>query len=148
MGEAGSLLQLGRLLIHYPALWAEGNGQEVHASLSCLQQALNLAEAIEAQELCSEIHLSLSELYEQQGDAQRALFHYQAYHQAARIIFDEELSEKTKKLQILHQVERSKQEATLQRTQAELFRLRNVELATTLAEAKKQRRRAEEANRF
>ena len=63
-----------------------------------------------------------------------------------REIFDEELSEKTKRLQIIHQVETSKREAALQRAEAEVFRLKTVELARALADADYHRQLAEQAS--
>jgi len=51
-----------------------------------------------------------------------------AFYTAQRQIFDEELIEKTKRLQIIHQVETSKREAALQRAEAEVFVLKMCDL--------------------
>jgi signal transduction histidine kinase len=145
-GEAASLLQLGEL-------YAQGGqpGRAAEASeeaLSYLQQALALAQKLDAKELIYKISLALSKLYQQRGDFAAALEHYQHFYTVQQEIFNAELSEKTKKLQIIHQVETSKREAALEHAQAELFRLKNVELAAALADADRQRQIAEQASRL
>ncbi len=147
-GEAESLLQLGELYLQ----WSDSSPTPDHLenlsqqTLSYLHQALALAEELEATELIYKINLVLSQVYQQQGDFALALGHYQAFYTAQRQIFDEELIEKTKRLQIIHQVETSKREAALQRAEAEVFRLKNVELAAALADADHHRQSAEQAS--
>ena len=73
---------------------------------------------------------------------------YQRFHTLEQTLFNEKLSEQTKKLQIIYQVETSKKEAELKRAEAEVARLKNIELAEALANADRQRQIAEDANRF
>ena len=149
-GEAESFLQLGELYLKYPDLPAlpdmAGAGTDV--ALSYLQRALTLAQELAATDLIYKIQLDLSQLYQERGDFARALEHYQAFYAAEKQIFNDDLIEKTKKLQIIHQVESSRREADLQRAEAEVFRLKNIELAMALAEADRLRQIAEEASRL
>ncbi len=149
-GEAASLLQLGELYAHDAALAAQPDrveGPPEDAS-SYLRQALALAQQLDAKELIYKTNRALSQLYQQQGDFAAALEHYQRFYIVQQEIFNADLSEKTKKLQIIHQVETSKREAALQHAQAEVFRLKNVELAAALADADRQRQIAEQASRL
>jgi signal transduction histidine kinase len=146
-GEAESLLLLGELYLQSSNTSATPD-QRPRQAVSYLQQALTLAQELEAQELIYKINLALSQAYQQQGDFAPALEHYQAFYTAQRQIFDEELIEKTKKLQIIHQVETSKRETALQRAEAEVFRLKNIELVAALADADQQRQLAEQASRL
>ena len=140
-GVAESLLLLGQLALAHPGLPAGGD------ALGYLQRALIYAHELKAQELIYKCHHALSEAFERQGDFAQALEHYRAFYAAERIIFNEALSEKTKKLQILYQVEASQHEAALQRAEAEVARIRNDELAAALANADHQRAIAEQASR-
>lgn len=147
-GEAESLLQLGELCLQAGDRASDPSANTAQLALSYLQPALALAQALEANELAYKINLALSRAYELQGDYATALRHYQAFHTAQRAVFDEELSERTKQLQIIHQVETSKREAALQRAEAEVFRLKNVELATALADTEHHRQVAEQASQL
>jgi signal transduction histidine kinase len=144
-GESASLLQLGELYAQNDALVDAGSPEE---PLIYLEQALALARELEAKELIYKIELALSRLHEQRGEFEKALEHYQRFYNVHQEIFDADLSEKTKKLQIIHQVETSKREAALEHAEAEVFRLKNVELAAALAEADRQRQIAEQASRL
>jgi signal transduction histidine kinase len=90
----------------------------------------------------------LAQLYEQRGDVAQALANYRRFHTLERTLFSEALSEKTRQLQIIHQVETAKQEAELKRVEAELAQLRTIELQALLHEADRQRAIVEEASNF
>jgi signal transduction histidine kinase len=147
-GEAESLLLLGELYLPSSESLLAPDSWEMlpHQALSYLDQALALAQELDAKELIYKVHLALSQAHQQQGDFALALGHHQAFYAAQRAIFDEELIEKTKRLQIIHQVETSKREAALQRAEAEVFRLKTVELARALADADYHRQIAEQAS--
>jgi signal transduction histidine kinase len=142
-GEAASLLQLGELYAQHDAL-----AEPPEDASSYLRQALTLAQELDAKELIYKTNLALSRLYQQQGNFAAALEHYQRFYAVQQEIFNADLSEKTKKLQIIHQVETSKREAALQHAEAELFRLKNTELVAALADADQQRQIAEQASRL
>ncbi len=147
-GEAESLLLLGELYVRSSDLPLALEPLEMlpQQALGYLEQALALAQELEAKELIYKVHLALSQAHQQQGDFASALTHHQAFYAVQREIFDEELIEKTKRLQIIHQVETSKREAALQHAEAEVFRLKTVELAGALADADRHRQIAEQAS--
>jgi signal transduction histidine kinase len=148
-GEAESLLQLGELYgccAELPATPAEH--MLADRALDYLQRALTLANELDAKEIGLRSCQTLSQLYEQRGDFKAALAYYQHFHTLERAIFNEKLSEQTKKLQIVYQVETTQREAELKRAEAEVARLKNIELAAALANADRQRQIAEDADRF
>ena len=148
-GEAESLLQLGELYAScsdFPTAPTESTVDD-HA-LSYLQGSLALADELDAKEIGRRSCQALSQLYEQRGDFKQALAYYQRFYMLEHMIFNEKLSEQTRKLQIIYQVETSKKEAELKRAEAEVARLKNIELAEALANADRLRQIAEDANRF
>ncbi len=147
-GEAESLLLLGELYVQSSGspLAFEPLEMLPQQALGYLDQALALAQELEAKELIYRANLVLSQAHQQQGDFALALAHHQAFYAVQREIFDEALIEKTKRLQVIHQVETSKREAALQRAEAEVFRLKTVELAGALADADYHRQIAEQAS--
>ncbi len=112
-GEASTLVRLGTLLLH--------NGDHAKA-FEYLMPALSIAEEIKSKEWIYKAHAALSEAYEQQGDLQNALIHFKAYHRLKEEVFSREVSQKMKGLTIQYEVEKSQREA-------EIYRLKNVELA-------------------
>lgn len=129
-GEAESLLHLGEVYLKNPDVQVlpdgAANGRE--AALVYFQGAINIANHLNATELIYKIHLGLSKYYQETGDFSRALEHYQAFHATQQKIFDDDLTDKTTKLQIIHQVEASKREADLRLAETEVLRLKNIEL--------------------
>lgn len=149
-GEAESLLQLGQLYLQYGErpLPVANPAIAANPAFYYLQQALTLVQDLGAKELDYKINRALSQVYEQQGDTAQALRHYQTYHAIEREVLNEERHEHTRQLQIIHQVESSQKEAELQHAQAELYRVKTIELANALAEAERQRQAAEQANQY
>ncbi|MCS7012085.1 MAG: tetratricopeptide repeat protein [Chloroherpetonaceae bacterium] len=86
------------------------------------QQALNIAQEIGAKDLEYAYHLALSEIYETTGDFRQSLEHYKAFHQVKEAVFGEEASKRLRRIAIEREVEKAQREA-------ELVRLRNLELA-------------------
>lgn len=149
-GEAESLMELGKLFLAYPDLapLTTTSSPDRDPALSHLQQAQTIAGELQASEILMHIAELMAQLYEQRGDFAQALTAFRQFHALERAIFDETLVEKTKKLQIIHQVETAVQEAELKRIEAELAHLKNTELQALLQEADRQRAIAEEASRF
>ena len=92
-----------------------------------LADALDVAEAHRLKPDQAECHQALSEYFEQTGDFASALKHYRRFHQLERDVLNETTSKQLKALQIRHQV------AAAQRD-AEIHRLRNIELARAYAD--------------
>lgn len=84
--------------------------------------ALNLAQEIEVKRHIFNSHRYLSESYEEQGNYPQALTHARMFHKLEREVHSEEVARKTQFLTTKAEAERFKHEA-------EIERLRNVELA-------------------
>ena len=120
LGVASVLLHIGKL---------HSQQAQLDQALSYLQQALTIAEEISAQQIYYECHLALVEVYRQVGDFEKAFFHYEQYHTYKETVFNEETDQRLKSIEVAHQVEAARQEA-------EIVRLRNVELEQEVAERK------------
>ena len=90
-------------------------------ALGVLHPALTLAMEIEAKPRIAQANLALAEAYERKGDHKWALEHYRVYYRVMEEVSGDEASARIRNLQVAWEVERSEKEA-------ELFRLRNVEL--------------------
>lgn len=90
-----------------------------------LRQALETAESLEVKPRIWQVHLELAELYEAMGDAVRALRHHKAFHRVRDEVFNDETNSRLHNLQLAFEMETSRREAEIQR-------LRNVELAQAL----------------
>ncbi len=109
-----SLLNLGRLYLK-----RADNGKAVDAA----RKALSIAQEIGAKPKAYQAHQLLSEICEQNGDLAGALQHERIFHRLREEVFNEEASTKLRNFQISLETERS-------RNEAEIHRLRNVELKT------------------
>ncbi|MBL8234662.1 MAG: tetratricopeptide repeat protein, partial [Bryobacterales bacterium] len=92
-----------------------------------LTRALQMCLQYEVKPKLYQAHHELSELYEKLGNFEKALHHHHAFHKVRDEVFSEESNTKLKNLQIGYETEASRKEA-------EIYRLKNVELATALSE--------------
>lgn len=129
-GLASALIKLSR--------YAEA---ETHLNI-----ALEFYKALGVKEGRYETLELLSTLYTATKDFEKAHHFYTEFHKAKEEVFSAENVRKLQNMQVVFIVEQSKKDAELQRKEAELARLRNVELAKALSEAERQRQRAEAAN--
>ena len=106
--------------------------EQKHLQLQLLNKALSLAEDIGAQDSLSKIHYSFYKLFKKYGDYQKALSHLEEYNMLEKEIHSKAFNNKIINLEITHKVEQSKQEA-------EIYRLRNVELVDLFEESRKQK---------
>lgn len=118
--ESLNLLNLGQ---------AYCDGQQFDQALDYLQQSIAIAQSIEANNELFKAHLLLSEIYEQQGDAAQALYHFKQYHTFKELVFGEKADQRLKVLQVAHDAETARQEA-------EIFQLRTVQLEQEIRERK------------
>jgi two-component system, NtrC family, sensor kinase len=92
-----------------------------------LTKALAIAQAIEVKPRIYQAHQELAELFEAMGDVTRALRHFKEFHRVRDIVFSDEASTRLHNLQIAYETETSRREAEIQR-------LKNVELAQAMAD--------------
>lgn len=118
-GEMNALLTLG-------SIWARQPNMQTEA-LGTLQQALLCAERMGTKPARCECHQALTNYYKRIGDMTSALAHFEAFHALDKEVFNEQSDRKLKGLQTILQVGEAQREA-------EIHRLRNVELAKAYEE--------------
>jgi class 3 adenylate cyclase len=96
--------------------------QRVEEAIEHLQRALAIAEDLAAKPRMYRIHQLFAEIYEQAGNDSRALWHFKTYHRLKDEVTGDQQNLRYKTLQTRHQADRAAAEA-------EIFRLKNVELA-------------------
>ncbi len=100
---------------------------QYEAALADLHTALQIAEELGLSEILYQTHRALSEAYEAVGDAVEALSHLKECIKYRETIYGVEAERKIKSLIVKSEIEKAQQEA-------EIYRLRNVELARTYQE--------------
>jgi len=117
------LVSIGKLFIN----------QNKDQGLDYLCEALLLAEEISAENECAKIHLSLSLYHEARQEFAKALEHYKRYSSIEKKVRNEKLEQKLKLIATEFSVDQMKKEA-------EIFRLRNIELKKKNEEIEKNAR--------
>jgi tetratricopeptide (TPR) repeat protein len=115
--QAVCMLNLGQMYVEQ---------KQIDLGKEQLLQALPLLEEKGPLYQC---HQLLSQVYEAQGDLGKALDHYTRFHEIKEAVFNAESDQRVRNLQTLHQTEAAQREA-------EIYRLRNVELEEALAQVK------------
>jgi signal transduction histidine kinase len=110
---AEALLGIGTAHVH---------GGALEDSLRALGDALACATELGAKDVLYKTHARLSQVYEAQGCLAEALHHQRLFHAIKEEVFNAKSDETLRKLQAIHGVETARREA-------EIYRLRNVELA-------------------
>ncbi len=108
-------------------------------AMECLRKALALAEDIGARPIVSEIFHEMANTYRALGDLQSALEYFERYHQTEKDTYKVINSQKMRNLQILHEVEQTRKET-------EIYRLKNVELASAFNELEETNRQLQAVN--
>lgn len=124
--------------------------QRFDAAQQLLQEAVAVAESIDAPSELSTAHQVLSEVYEHAGDLGKALAHLKQYHATQELVTGEKASQRLQVLQAAHDTEQARKEAESAQLHAvELQKevaARTVELTATVAQLQnevKERQRAE-----
>lgn len=112
------LIQLGRMYI---------GQQDWETAVSYLQTALSLANNLNLAREQYQCHQLLVELHKQTGDFAKALSHFEQFYAYEKVVFNEETDKRLKNLELIHQVEKTKQEA-------EIYQLKNIALQREIAE--------------
>ncbi len=110
--------------------------EQPERAVAHLQQAIAMAEAVTAKSELFECHRLLAEIYEQQGELERALYHYQQFSSVKEQVFNDSTNQKLKTLQVMYETESARKEA-------EIVQLKNIALEQEIVE----RRRVEAALR-
>jgi signal transduction histidine kinase len=113
-----SLLNIGR---------AHLSAGRLDEAETALQRALAMAEPIEVKPKIYMAHYELFELYRQKAYYQQALEHHICFHKVREEVFSEEADTRMKNMELRFEIEQKRKEA-------EIFRLKNVELARLLEE--------------
>jgi len=112
-------------LLHIASVNAEQN--HTADALATLNHALSLAEEIGAKGRLVEVHQALSTVYNHSGQFQKALYHYESFHQIKEQVFNDEAETRLKNLEVVYQVEAARREA-------EIEQLKNVALKQEIHE--------------
>ncbi len=131
--ELAAWMHIGQL---YARKASAGGAEMASSAHEALQRALALGEELGDKEQIRNCHQELARLFKTQGDYERALSHYEQYHDADRAIYSERADMRFKTLQVIQETESARKEA-------EITRLRNVSLEKEIEE----RRRVEAALR-
>jgi signal transduction histidine kinase len=110
--------------------------QQPAEAIPLLEQAVAIAGEIAARNEQFEAHQALAELHKQRQDFQSALEHYEQYRAIKEAVFNDDADKRIRNLQVIYHTETARKEA-------EIYRLRNVELEQEIAA----RRQAEETLR-
>ncbi len=106
----------------------------VDAAIGDLQKALQIAEQIKVKPKIFQIHLLLSEIYEQQNDVQKSYEHYKLYHQINREVEKEDGELKLKRAEMIFEAEQTKKENVIIKAQKKKIEETNIELQKTIDE--------------
>ncbi len=103
-----------------------------HQALDYLNQALKIAETLNAKDIAWKIHFQLSKSYKYQGDFEQALKHNETSTTLEKEVNNLAIQQEILNLQIMHRVAQTQKET-------EIFRLKNVALANLVEEIKLQK---------
>jgi signal transduction histidine kinase len=140
VGEFFGLHNIAEVYFRAPNLVPKGKDEFVEI-VDRLNEALQLSFKVQSKEFIYQIHEMLYKVYKHYGELQKALEHHEQFHATWQQVFNENQQKKLRNLQVVLQVEKAQK-------QAELERLKNIELANALNEAELQKARAEEANKL
>ncbi|KAA3600981.1 MAG: tetratricopeptide repeat protein [Calditrichaeota bacterium] len=90
-------------------------------SIETFLEALDLAEELDSKNLASQISVSISQAYELKGNYERSLAYFKKFSQTKDKVFNEELKAQTAEMQTRYETEKKEREA-------EIYKLKNVEL--------------------
>ena len=109
---------------------------DIDKAMRLMDNALVLGNEVKANDLLSKIHHGVYKMAKKNGQHEDALEHLEKYIHIEKEIHTSAVNKKILNLEISHGVEKSRQEA-------EMYRLRNIELANLYEEIKKQKEQTE-----
>ncbi len=129
IAEAGNYLP-GASLAHYHIGLLLTDWQQYKQSQEHLEAALHLAEENDSEHMVFQCHLALANMYKQSGNYKLALMHHEQFHAIKEEVFDTESRNQIHSIEVIHQLEAARKDA-------EIYRLRNVELTEEIERRKK-----------
>ena len=105
-------------------------------AIRLLEDALAIASEIKIQREVYECHQAFANLYKEEREFEKALEHYEKFHQVKEMVFNDQSDQRLKNLEILHQVEQARREA-------DIHQLKSIELQREIEERKKAQELAE-----
>ena len=132
--ETGDIKGEAEILLFMAGLESPANEDSQHYNLAIefLTNAMKLATQTGSLDLIAKIHFEFYEKYKQLPDFRQALEHLEKYMELSKQIHTDALNRQIQNLEISHRVEKSRQEA-------EIYKLRNIELANLYQESEKQK---------
>jgi|GEM_PF-642276 len=125
--QSTTLINMGRL---YTQMGLPKNAIEV------LEESMAIAEEIKTKPRIFQTHQALSEAWELAGDSSRALEHFKAFHAVRSEVLSDETAVRLKNVHIGHEIEKSQQEAEIERLKNVELKEKNDQLAMLLNELK------------
>jgi len=118
----------------------KNNLKEFKQAQKPLHEALQIAEEINIKPIQYQVHLELYKSYRNLHQEEKALYHFEQYHKIKEAVLDQENANKLKQMQISFAVEKSEKEA-------EIERLKNVELKKANDEITRQKEEIEDIHK-
>ncbi len=112
-GEANTLQTIGHSFLVM---------KQHQAAIEHLHQSLKIIQDIGTKPIEKQTHFLLAQAFEELGDYQKAYEHFKHFHELEKALLLEQSEEKTKKLTLKYELDKSQREA-------ELYRLKNEDLA-------------------
>jgi tetratricopeptide (TPR) repeat protein len=113
-----------------------GNNEYSKEQLKYLNEALRIGEETKAIDLLYKIHKGFYNAYKQIEEFKEALVHLELFNDLEKEIHSGRINQKIVNLEITHKIEQAQKEA-------EIYRLRNIELASLYEESSQQKREIE-----
>ena len=123
--ELGDKMGISRFMVDLGKIYFKQN--KLEEAERAMNEALNTAGKINLKMTVPPANQILSEIYRIKGDYQKALTHYQRFHEAKEELFSTDAALKAKSVQLTGKVENAQKEA-------EINRLKNVELKKAYSE--------------
>ena len=114
--------------------------QKCQEAIAYLEEALAIAEAADGKQFIYEIHEQLAEAHKCLGNFDIALAHYEQFHTAKEIVFDEKSKNARRGLEVAYRTEAARREAAI-------LQQKNAELEREIQERKRAEEKALSASR-
>ncbi|MCB0035181.1 MAG: ATP-binding protein, partial [Anaerolineales bacterium] len=106
---------------HVLILWGKLHlaQEEPAAAIPYLQQAAEMAEHIGNKHIAADVHLTLSEAYQQAAQWPQALHHYQQFHLYRELMFNAQADQRLKSIEVTYDTAAARQKAAFLESQNE-----------------------------